>query len=58
MHDAQEVVALNDRVHNEPHRVDVVDLVKGPALHIHLAVDAVDALDPAFQVDALQPFLL
>ncbi len=47
MDDAQDVVALQHRVHDDPDGVDVVYLIHVPALHVHLAVDAVDALDPA-----------
>ena len=40
-------VTLGQRIQNDSYRVDIVDLVKGLVLHDGLAVDAVDALDPA-----------
>ena len=41
----QRRVALGDIVQNDADGVDVVDLLKVLVLHIHLAVDTVDALD-------------
>ena len=41
----QRRVTLGDIVQNDADGVDVVDLLKVLVLHIHLAVDAVDALD-------------
>ena len=57
MDDAQDVVALQHRIHNHPDGVDVVDLVHVAPLHIHLAVDAVDAFYPAVDLggDVLIP---
>ena len=51
MHHAQDVIAFIDGVHNDPQGIDIEDLIEIPALDIHLAVDAVDALDPALQVE-------
>ena len=45
VHQAEAVIAVAHRVHNDAHRVDIVDLLKALALHIHLAVDAVHGLD-------------
>ncbi len=53
MDDAQNVVAFDDAVHNDAHRIDVVDFIETSAVHIHLAVDAIDAFDAALQVDFL-----
>ena len=55
---AQRAVALGDGVQDDPDGVDVVDLVKGLVLHEHLAVDAVDALDPALHGRAVDAALL
>ena len=49
VHDAEHRVALVRGIHDDPHGIDVINLVKVSALHVHLAVDAVDALDPALQ---------
>ena len=45
MDKAQCSVALGDVVQNDAHGVDIVDFLEILILHIHLAVDAVDALD-------------
>ena len=45
MDHAEAVVAVADRVDDQPHGVDVVDLLEGLALHIHFAVNAVDGFD-------------
>ena len=55
--DAQDVVAFQHRIHNNPHRVDVVNLVHIAALHIHLAVDAVDAFHPSVNLGLDMLFL-
>ena len=47
MDEAKGAVTLGQRIQNDPDRVDIVDLVEGLILHDGLAVDAVDALDPA-----------
>ena len=60
MDDAEHIVAVVDRVHDHPHRVNVVDLLERAPLHIHLAVDPGDAFDPArdkgFEVEFREPF--
>ncbi len=43
----QHVVAVGDGVHDDPEGVDVVKLVDGLALSLHLPVDGVYMLDPA-----------
>src|SRR5699024_12366264 len=50
---AQGAVALGDGVQDDADGVDVVDLVKGFVLDEHLAVNAVDALDPALHGGAV-----
>ena len=45
--EAQRAVALGQRIQNDPHRIDIIDLVEGLVLHDGLAVDTVDALDTA-----------
>ena len=47
MDDTENVVAFQYRIHYNADGVDIVDFIEGTALDIHLAVDAVDALDPA-----------
>ncbi|MPN32861.1 hypothetical protein SDC9_180344 [bioreactor metagenome] len=47
---AQNVIALDDRIYDDAHRVNIENLVKGTALNIYLPVDAVDALDASFNV--------
>ena len=47
MDDTENVVALQYRIHYNADGVDIVDFIEGTALDIHLAVDAVNALDPA-----------
>src|SRR5450830_1199338 len=47
MYSAQHAVAGIDLVDDDPERIHVHDLVKGPALAAHLLVDAVDVLLPA-----------
>ena len=49
VHDAQHRVTLIAGVHDDTDSIYVVDFVEVSALHIHLAVDAVDALYPALQ---------
>lgn len=44
---AQGAVTLSQCIQDDPHRIDIIDLVKGLILHDGLAVDAIDALDPA-----------
>ena len=44
---AQHVVAVGDGVHDDPEGVDVVQLVHGLSLSLHLPVDGVDMLDPS-----------
>ena len=44
---AQNVVALQHGIHNDTHRVNIVDLIKGASLHVHLAVNAVNAFYPS-----------
>ena len=39
MNDAEDVVALVDRVDDDAHRVDVEDLLEGAALDVDLAVE-------------------
>ena len=55
---AQGAVALGDGVQDDADGVDVVDLVKGFVLDEHLAVDAVDAFDPALHGGAVDAALL
>ena len=45
MDEAQRVVTLRHILEDDTHGVDVVDLLEVLILHVHLAVDAVDALD-------------
>ena len=47
--DAEYVIAVVHRIHNDPHCINIVDLVERVPLHIHFAVYARDALDPAGQ---------
>ena len=47
MDETKGAVTLGQRIQNDPDRVDIVDLVEGLILHDGLAVDAVNALDPA-----------
>ena len=47
MDEAKGAVALGQRIQNYPDRIDIIDLVEGLILHDGLAVDAVNALDPA-----------
>ena len=51
--EAQSAVALGQRIQNDTHRIDVVDLIKGLVLHDGLAIDAVNALDAALDGSAL-----
>ena len=44
---SQNVIAVGDGIHNHPESIDVVQLVHGLALGLHLAVDGVNVLDPA-----------
>ena len=46
--DAQRIVAFAHCVQNDAHRVHIVNFLKRAVLHIHLAVDAVYALDALF----------
>ena len=55
--EAQSAVALGQRIQNDPHRIDIIDLVEGLVLHDGLAVDAVDALDPALDGGTLDAAL-
>ena len=50
MDNAENVVAFDHRINDNPHRVDIVDLVESAPLHIDLAVDPVDALDAALDI--------
>ncbi len=56
--EAQGAVALGQRIQNDTDRIDIVDLVKGLVLHDGLAVDAVNALDPALDGGTLDAALL
>lgn len=47
MDDPQNVVALRYSIHNNAHRINIINLIKGAALNIHLTVDAIDAFHPA-----------
>ena len=49
VHDAQHRVTLIAGVHDDTDSIYVVDFVEVSALHIHLAVDTVEALYPALQ---------
>ena len=46
MDDPQNVVALRYSIYNNAHRINIVNLIKGAALNIHLTVDAIDAFHP------------
>ncbi len=50
MDDPKYVVALVDRIDYDPDRVNIEDLVEGPAKDIHLSVYPVDALYPALDI--------
>ena len=52
VHNAEHVVAVDDRVNDDAQGEHVVDLVEALALNEHLAVNAVDALDAPLDVDA------
>ena len=43
--DAQAVVAVNHRIDDDAHGIDIIDFIKIVVLHIHLAVDAMHTLD-------------
>ena len=49
----QAVITVDHRIHNDPHGKNVIDLIKVMILHVHLAVDAVHALDAALDMGAL-----
>src|SRR5450830_568185 len=55
MYSAEDPIAGVDLVDDDPERVDVHDLVEGPALAAHLGVDAVQVLLPSadFTLDAV-----
>ena len=53
--DSQRLIALCDRIYDDPDGADIVDLAEGQVLALHLAVDAVDVLGPALNL-GLQPF--
>ena len=55
--EAQGAVALGQTVQNHTNGVNIVDLIKGLVLHDGLAVDAVDALDPALDGGTLDAAL-
>ena len=42
----EDVVALGDRVHDDPEGIEIVQLVQRLVLLLHLAVDRIDVLDP------------
>ena len=44
---AQNVIAVGDGVHNDTESVNVIQLIHGFALVLHLPIDGVDVLDPA-----------
>ena len=46
MDDAKDIVAFQHGIHNDAHRVYVVNLIKRASLDIHFAVDAVNAFYP------------
>ena len=50
---AQHVVAVRHRVHQHPESEEVVDLLHGLVLGVHLAVDAVGVLHPAVDCGVL-----
>ena len=56
--EAQGAVALSQRIQNDTDGIDIVDLIEGLVLHDGLAVDAVDALDPALDGGTLDAALL
>ena len=58
MHDAQNSVTLRHRFHDHPDAADVIDLVKGQPLIVHLAMDAVDVFGPARYVCVVDPIIL
>jgi len=53
MDEAKGAVTLGQRIQNDTDRIDIVDLVEGLILHDGLAVDAVNALDPALDGSTL-----
>ena len=58
MDHTQRIVALGHRVQNDAHGIHVVDLIKLLFLHDGLAVNAVNALDPALHVGILHAVFL
>ena len=46
---AQHIIAIVDGIDDDAHRIDVIDFIHTFPLDEHLPVDAVDALDTAFQ---------
>ena len=42
---AQHIVAVGNGIHDHPEGVDVIQLIDGLALRLHLAVDGVDVLN-------------
>ena len=56
---AQDIVAFNDGVDDDPHCVNIVKLFKAFAHHVNLAVNPVDAFHPAlnmgFHTEILKP---
>ena len=58
MDEAQRGITLGHAVNDDADRVDIVDFLKILILHIHLAVDAVDALDPVADGGVVDAVLL